>query len=220
MAEMKAFKATQVAGVLRHAARLSENHSNECIDVSRTKYDYSLAPTRDMSDYDYYKQRLSQVYHQNRKDINTMFGWVIACPKSVSAERQPLFFKLTNDFLNQQFGGDNNKNCNASYCHMDETTPHLHYYAMGIVSNNISTHPEFAEKLDFEKVVTRNVLRNFHRQYADYLRAHGCNDMADGVYTGITAAQGGNKTVKQLKMETAREVEQQRQREVTVESRW
>ena len=215
MANMKAYKQSNVAGILRHVERLNPNPSNDCIDPERTKDDYNLAPDRGISSYDYYKNRLSQVYKQKRSDINTMFSWCIALPHDVPAEKSPLFFKLTYEFLGARYGA---QNIVSACVHLDETTPHMHTEIMPIIANDkITANRPQSEKLDFGSVVNRNELRNFHKDYAKYMESHG---MKCGVYTGITAAQGGNKTVRELKAETAREVEMQKQREVQVESRW
>ena len=59
-------------------------------------------------------------------------------------------------------------------------------------------------------VLDRRELRNFHPDLQRYLNEHGLEDAH--VMTGVTRAQGGNRTVAELKAEREQEYEQENER--------
>ena len=59
-------------------------------------------------------------------------------------------------------------------------------------------------------VLDRRELRNFHPDLQRYLDEHGLEDAH--VMTGVTRAQGGNRTVAELKSEREQEYEQETER--------
>ena len=59
-------------------------------------------------------------------------------------------------------------------------------------------------------VLDRRELRNFHPDLQRYLDEHGLEDAC--VMTGVTRAQGGNRTVAELKAEREQEYEQENER--------
>lgn len=59
-------------------------------------------------------------------------------------------------------------------------------------------------------VLDRRELRNFHPDLQRYLNEHGLEDAC--VMTGVTRAQGGNRTVAELKAEREQEYEQETER--------
>ena len=59
-------------------------------------------------------------------------------------------------------------------------------------------------------VLDRRELRNFHPDLQRYLDEHGLEDAH--VMTGVTRAQGGNRTVAELKAEREQEYEQETER--------
>lgn len=55
-----------------------------------------------------------------------------------------------------------------------------------------------------QEVISKAELRNFHPDLQNYLNKNGLADAH--VHTGITKAQGGNRTVREMKAERSREV--------------
>ena len=62
VASVEKFAAGAVRNQLRHNLREIKHSSNADIDPSRRGQDYILSPDRGMSDYDYFKERLGQLY--------------------------------------------------------------------------------------------------------------------------------------------------------------
>ena len=194
MASVEKFKASAVVNVLRHNNREINDPANTDIDFSLSDNNYSLHPDRGMVDYDYYLQRKSEVYCYGRDDVNVMAGWVVTIPEELPFDEHRAFFEAVNNFLNDRYDGENN--CIQSIVHCDESgREHLHYNWIPAVSD-----PKHGgEKINAGEVLTRSELRNFHPDLQRYLDSHGFAHAK--VHTGITVANGGNRTVKELKEE-------------------
>lgn len=210
MASVEKYSSNQaVVNIIRHNAREIADSSNPDIDRTRSGDNESLLPPRDVSDYQYFKDRLSEVRVFNRADVVKLAGWIITCPADCPPEREGEFFALAHQFMNERYGEEN---CVQSVIHRDEAgRSHLHYLTIPIVPDR----KHGGEKLCAKEVLTRKELRNFHPALQKYLYDH---DMPVTVHSGITREQGGNKTVRQLKQETReREVEKQWEREKNIE---
>ena len=74
MASVTKFTAGAVYNQLRHNLRQIAHSGNPDIDPARLRQDYVLSPDRGMSDYDYFQERLSQLYVYGRNDVKVMAG--------------------------------------------------------------------------------------------------------------------------------------------------
>lgn len=286
MARIEKFSDGAVVNELRHNNRLIIKDSNPDIDPERTHLNYSLTPYIDVpkSEYslhrseirrkeqEYYRQRKSELYCYNRKDVKTMAGCIVTCPKEiVSAKEQERFFKATASFLSQRYGSKNVISITVHYDEgkllklTDETgqvlrdaqgspmtefrlgQPHLHFcwipackidhgkldYQVRngkLLAEEIKRDPEsgryyidrkfklkkgqkiptrnvpkamreMEEKISANDVLNKAELQHLHTDFQEFLDKHGING---NVHSGITAAQGGNRTVKELKQDTDR----------------
>ena len=200
MASIQKFEASAVVNQIRHIERTIENPSNEDIDKEKISEDYLLSPDRGITSYDYYKQRLSELYVLKRPDINTACGWVITAPQELKKENEDAFFKSCYEFLNNRYG---EKNCISCTVHKDESgQPHLHYLFIPVVEDK--KHKDYDGKVCADNLITQRELRNFHPDLQRHLDNEGIEAK---VMTGITKRQGGNIRVKELKQN--REIEQQ-----------
>lgn len=202
MACVKKFTAGAVRNQLRHNRREIEHSSNPDIDPSRQGLDYVLSPDRGMSEYDYYKERLGQLYVYGRDDVKVMAGWIVTAPQDLAPERHNDFFRATYDFLADRYG---EKNVIQAIVHDDEGgQPHLHFCFIPVVEDK--KHDE-GYKVCANEVLDRRELRNFHPDLQKYLDANMLEDAH--VMTGVTRAQGGNRTVAQLKAARKEEYQQE-----------
>lgn len=198
MASVEKFTEAAVVNQLRHNAREIRNSANEDIDPQRTALNYSLLPPREVSDYDYFLERKSELYCYGRADVKVLAGWVVSAPadfETRSPEETRQFFETVNDFMSERYG---EKNIVQSIVHMDEAgqVPHCHVVFIPVVPDRKPNHPQ-EEKVCAAEVLSRTELRNFHPALQAYMDKHGPKDAR--VYTGLTAASGGNRTVKELK---------------------
>ena len=199
MASVEKFSAGAVRNQLRHNRREIEHSSNLDIDPSRQGQGYVLSPDRGMTEYDYFKQRISQLYVYNRNDIKVMAGWVVTAPQNLDPKRYDDFFCSTYDFLENRYGKEN---VIQAIVHDDEGgQPHLHFCFVPVVED--PKHDE-GYKVCANEVLDRRELRNFHPDLQRYLDEHGLEDAH--IMTGVTKQQGGNRTVAQLKAEREQEI--------------
>jgi len=193
----------------------------------------------DSGQWGFLQKRLSEVYCHNREDVNVLCSWIITAPQSLlggwddfvkgggsggeaatnqSTQTYPipvnhlnpttkanleLFFNEAYKFLNDKYSGGTDKNVMSAYVHMDETTPHLHYAFVPVV---------WDEKKQREKVSAKEALdwsgRGLNKFHPE-LEAH--MERVFGFEVGIIneATKDGNKTVTELKRQSALD-EQQR----------
>ena len=197
MAHVEKYTAADVTGIFIHYDR-SPGHSlsNKDIDTSRTYLNYNLAANdQPMSQKKFLKKRLSEIKTNGRKTQNVIFDWVITQPPEVKEEDSRKFFNAAYSFLCDRYG---RKNTVSAYVHMDEVgnTPHMHFCSVPVEVLEDGT-----EKLNAKAVINRTELQKFHKDLQTAMdQAMGYHI---GITTGITKAQGGNKTIQELKDETA-----------------
>lgn len=196
MASLIKIEQSAIVNILRHNNRDILDNANEDIQIEESIHNYNLME-REVSPYQYYLNRKKELYCFNRKDVKTLAEWVVTVPKTVPEKFHKLFFEKTTEFLNEKYG---DKNCVNASVHMDEKTPHLHYDFIPVV--NDLKHG--GEKICANAILTREELRNFHPGLKKYLENAGIPGAA-GIHSGITVEQGGNRTVRDMKLERQHE---------------
>lgn len=169
------------------------NFGNEAIDTSKSHLNYNLAPTRDMTQGEFVKQRCSEVKCLNRKDVNLMCSWVVTAPKDLPIEKQKEFFEQSYKFLSNRYGEEN---VISAHVHNDETSPHMHYAFVPVVYDAKKQEHKVSAKLKVSKID----LQSFHKD----LEAH--MEQYFGYSVGIIneATKEGNKSIQELKQDTAK----------------
>lgn len=196
MASITKFTDAAALNQIRHNVRSIEHSRNLDIDHSKSYLNYSLLDHPDgLSDYGYYKKRKSELYVYGRADVKTLAGWIITAPKSLAEDRHPDFFEACTHFLQERYGPEN---AIQAIVHRDESgSPHLHY--LFIPACQDKKHGR--SKICANNVITREDLRSFHNDLQHYLNTHDLSDAH--IKTGVTRMQGGNRTVTELKRESA-----------------
>lgn len=168
---------------------------NPEIDPQRTHLNYNLAPQHNHMEF--IKQRLSEVYCLNRKDVNVMCSWVVTAPKDLEPCQQEDFFKESYKFLENRYGKEN---VISSYVHLDETTPHMHFAFIPVVYDKKKDR----YKVSAKERVNKFELKSFHSDYQEHLdRANvRCNVLNE-------ATREGNKSINELKRQSATEILQE-----------
>ena len=195
MASVKKFTESAVVNQLRHIERTIAHPENMDIEKDRTVQNYSLLPQRGISSYEYYRQRRSELYCYNRADVKVMAGWIVTAPKDLPMSEMEKFFNVTYEFLSERYG---EKNCVQAVVHNDEGgQPHIHFLFIPAAADK----KHGGEKICANDVLNKAELRNFHSALQKYLLDHG---VQANILTGITKAQGGNRTVRELKQENTK----------------
>lgn len=205
MASIKKFNEKAVVNQIRHIERTIKKNSNSDIDPQKNYLNYRLL-TRNVSSYDYFKERKKELYCYKREDIKVLCGWVVTAPKELDSKVEDDFFRSVHEFLIGRYGEENAVD---SVVHKDESgQPHLHFLFIPVVPDK----KHGGEKICANDVINRKELRNFHPDLQRYLDEKGFNVV---VQSGITSTQGGNRSVRDLKNSRQRV----RQREIE-RSRW
>lgn len=231
MASSEKFTDGAVCNQIRHCNREIENDRNKDIDPNRTHLNYSLTPKRDMTEFEYYKHRKSELYCYNRADVKTMVGWIVTAPKELKTkEEEKAFFESTYKFLENRYGKEN---VISATVHYDEGKmekvknrwgeyeknengeiktelvlgrPHLHFNFIPVSKDNNPKHIQ-EEKICCNDVMTKIELQHFH---TDLSKATNC----PYVLNGSTKAQGRNYTVAEMKERYEINKELERLREI------
>lgn len=160
------------------------------------------------------QKRLSEVSRLDRDDINVLCDWCIHLGPDVppSYESYEDFFKACVRYICQLYGPEN---VVFAAVHMDEETPHIHIGFVPVVKKELKlrsnasekTKKEYEaavaagktaiEKVDAHSIINRRHLQSWHGGFQQFMTAELGYDPA--VYTGVTAALGGNLKVSQLK---------------------
>lgn len=200
MASVEKFPLQSVRQHLRHIERETQNPKNPDIDPTKATLNYSLTPERSMHSYDYFLKRMDELHHQKRDDLRAMCGWVVTLPTDVPKEREEDFFSCVYRFLCDRYGEEN---CISCCVHYDESgQPHLHFYFIPTVTVNKKGVDIL--KISAKERLTRAELRNFGPALQRVLKEE---KIPGTVVSGITAKQGGNRTVNELKKERSLERE-------------
>ena len=195
MASVKKFTESAVVNQLRHIERTIAHPENMDIEKDRTVQNYSLLPQREISSYEYYRQRKSELYCYNRADVKVMAGWIVTAPKDLPMSEMEKFFNVTYEFLSERYG---EKNCVQAVVHNDEGgQPHIHFLFIPAAADK----KHGGEKICANDVLNKAELRNFHSALQKYLLDHG---VQANILTGITKTQRGNRTVRELKQENTK----------------
>ena len=188
MAHLEKYTAAATGHMVAHYDR-THSSSTSNIDESRTALNYDLAAAdQPLPALDFLHKRMSEIKVLKRANINVMCDWVITAPESLTPEELPLFFNECYKFLNNRYGKEN---VITAPVHMDETSPHIHYAFVPVVTDKKKGIP----KLSAKECITRKDLNTFHPDLTKHMTAVFGRDI--GILNGATA--GGNKTIKQLK---------------------
>ena len=195
MASVAKYTARQGAQILRHNERTIQNPKNKDIDKNKTHLNYSLLD-REEQGYKYFKKRKADpdLYCFRRSDVKEICGWIITKPKQLPPEHEQRFFQESYNYLVKKFGGTNCENVLSAIVHKDEATPHLHFLFIPVVADG----KRGGEKISAKEKLSKAVLREVHPELQEHLNRAG---VPARVHSGITAEQGGNRTVKELKQD-------------------
>lgn len=194
MAHIQHFKKSDVKRVVKEFEREDGyNNSDKRIDTLRTPQNYNLDSKKLSSAgaINFLENRLTEVTHSNRKDLNVMSSWVITLPeelKDAPDDKKRLFMSTCFDFVNARYGANN---VFGGYVHMDETTPHIHIPFVPVADQ---------QRVSAKALCTRNELHMFHKDLDETMEhTFGQKGL---ILNGRTK---GNYTVKELKARTLEE---------------
>jgi hypothetical protein len=188
VATMKKMKAENLHGVFMHDLRLTKNHANEQIDVSKSADNFDLIDHGELSKsaiMDYIKSKRNSK-RAVRKDAVVLDEWIISSDQSFFADKTPDqirgYFQTAVDWFAQKYG---QSNLQYAVVHMDETTPHMH---LGVVPINEDG------SLSSKKMFDRASLQSVQADLPKYLQEHGYD-----VQRGVSGQNKAHLTTKEYK---------------------
>lgn len=197
MAHVMKFTKAACGHMFKHYERAKDKEGeyvkfeNQDIDTTKSYLNYNLAPMQINGQGEFVKERCSEVKLQNRKDVNVMCSWVVTAPKEIREDETETFFKETYKFLSERYGKEN---VVSAYVHMDETTPHIHFAFVPVVTDK----KKGIQKVSAKEAIDRNHLRAFHTDLSVYMEKVFGRDV--GILNEATVE--GNKTIEELKRGT------------------
>lgn len=215
MAHVQKFTAGSADRIIGHCEREKSDcgdflkyRTTSDIEISKTHLNMPLHFDDKLNAHERLKKRLSEVHVFKRKDVNVMCDWVITYPQELSQDKERLkkFFGASVLFLMERYGKENVVSCNI---HMDESQPHMHFCFVPVVFDSKKGY----YKVSAKEVLTRHDLNTFHTDLEEYLYENIGIDKGL-IHSGVTKEQKGNKTVKELKQETAKAENELREKQI------
>ena len=207
------FKMTGMGQIFAHVNRdknQTRKYGNTDIDVSKTHLNYDLQH----GTIETLQKRLEEVSHTKRHDLVACCGVVVTLPgelESAPEHTQRAFFDWCKLFLDKKFG---EKNCIYATVHNDESTPHLHYGFVPVVtkqrkfkSKEKKGQTYTQERVCAKEVVTKEMLTKLH----DELQAHVAKMFPAVQVVAPTKAKRlkKNVSINELKAKTAEKLEKE-----------
>ena len=197
MANMQKYTRGAIGHLFKHYERgLDDNgeyvkFGNTSIDLERTHLNYSLKSGSAMKNY---LDRMDEVKCLKRADVNVMCSWIVTIPQDLKGTKyEDDFFKKTYSFLCDRYGEQNVVSANV---HKDETTPHLHFAFIPVLTDD-----KGIEKVCAKKVCCKTDLQTFHKDLKKHLESELGIEVA--ILNGAT--ENGNKTILELKNKSLEE---------------
>lgn len=181
------------------------NHRNEKIDKTKTKNNYELHDRQGETAKKYFREKMKYIEDETkkrtgksiRKDAIRLCSWVITAPEDLPQDKYKDFFETSYEWLCQRHG---KQNVITSAVHLDETSPHMHFQFVPIVT----TYDEQGNQIDrlcAKNLETDETLRKSHRELKKVLEDKlKCKV---NILNGKTVGKG--KKIEELKLETLKE---------------
>jgi hypothetical protein len=200
MANLEKHSRGAVGGLCRHFERYRLPNgeyikfNNGEINTKLTHLNYNLAPLRPQGQIEFINQRCGEVTCLKRDDVNVMITWIVTLPKGFPLDKSREFFERSYWFLCNRYFDGKEDNIISSYCHLDESQPHMHWAVVPIVRDKKSGR----EKVSAKELITKKDLKNFHKDLEKYLSEHFGFEV--GILNGAT--KGGNLSIEELKRQS------------------
>lgn len=161
-------------------------------------------------EYQHYKDRKSELYCYNRKDVKTLVNVVVTLPQElISQHDKDMFFESTVSFLSERYGS---KNIITAVRHLDENKlgkEHIHvcmipactinHTKLMAKKNHIKEMENYTEKISANDVLSNHDIRTLHSDFQKYIDKTGLNCKV------ITKSEGSGKTLN-LSVEQLKEI--------------
>ena len=199
MAHFEKYKGSNAYILIDHDNR-GNTHGKENIDETKSHLNYNLCDVKDEKEYLrslVEKAKLTGAII--RDNSNLICSVVITLPKDFedNDELERQFFLGCYRMIAEDF---RESNIISAWVHKDEKQPHIHI-KFAPIREKEKTYKDGTTKtkicFDAKNCVNRNYLQQFHNRLDTFME--DWLGFKTSVHTGITKAQGGNKTIAELK---------------------
>lgn len=199
MAHFEKYKGSNAYILIDHDNR-GNTHGKENIDETKSHLNYNLCNVKDEKEYlRSLVEKAKLTGAVIRDDSNLICSVVITLPKDFTdnEELERQFFKGCYKMIADDF---EESNIVSAWVHKDEKQPHIHI-KFAPIREKTRTYKDGTTKkkicFDAKNCVNRNYLQQFHNRLDTFME--DWLGFKTSVHTGITKAQGGNKTIQELK---------------------
>lgn len=225
MAHILKVSVAGVRGVLKHCARTEEaenpnvdrsltgknvNLTVDCINLENggVRLKYHSIPGEEVERR--YIERMKGVRSMKRADVKALVSLIVTAPEGLTDEQNMLFLRRCVGYAADRFG---TKNVIAGCVHLDEpgARPHVHVLITPVIE--AEKKGERFEKLCCKKFLTKEDYTQLHANLERFAMKYGKLPKVE-LTNGITKAAGGNRSVSQLKYDSAMAAIEKRQAEL------
>lgn len=204
------FSAASIGRIIAHYTR--GLYEGESVDYPRSAGGGHIDPEKKQLNYqlgechgaEWVRERLKDVYTRPQ-DANRprMLDIVVTLPTDEAPENAREFFAAAYKSLCKQFQKKNN--IVGAWVHMDEAQPHMHFTFLPIVDKTMKKNPEVKEGISQKAYFPhKSSLQTMHKvTQKDISEALGHRV---ALLNEVTKAQGGNKSISQLKTESKKAI--------------
>ena len=156
-------------GLLREADRsMYENKdtvSRSLIDFERTQYNYNLSQNNYSAKE--IKDRIEKITGRTMRKDGVLFGsTILTLPQDYVGDPKRFFQICYNEL--RMYYQLNEEDIVSAYVHMDETTPHMHFYFIPHSYGNPAKGEK--ETVSWDKVISRGIYRQQHKYLQEILK--------------------------------------------------
>lgn len=189
MARLQKLTRREIPNLLRHNDRTIKT-KREHLDPARAHLNRRLSPDRQGREYDCFKNRIKSIeIGRDRADRVYCVEWIVTAPKNIEPSEVNRFFDVCYSHLCEKYGGEHN--VISAYQHGDEQgEPHMHFDFLPLVKT-----ADGRDRLNAKILLDKNHLKSWHNELDAVLTSAGLPPTQNG----ITAKNGRNYTVKELK---------------------
>ena len=188
-----------VNGEICDISKMKINSSDVVKPITRVNYFKNRAKIKKL-EFQHYKDRKSELYCYNRKDVKTLINAVVTVPQELKSKIDiDKFFESTVSFLSERYGSEN---IISAIRHFDENAlgrEHIHVSFIPVCEidkdklmskkNHVKEMETYKEKISANDVLSNRDIRTLHTDYQKYIDGTGLKCRV------LTKAEGSGKSI-------------------------
>ncbi len=197
----------EVNGVICDISKMNIHPSDEVKPITRDNYFENRALIQKL-EYQHYKDRKSELFCYNRKDIKTLVNAVITLPQELTDSKDiDKFFSQTVSFFSERYGSENLISAVRNFDESNHGREHIHvsfipafkidYEKLMKKKNHVKAMENFKEKISAYDVISDYDIKTVHNDFQEYIDRSGLKCCVTNKPVGL--GKSINLSVAQLK---------------------